>query len=482
MFERYTAKARRVIFFARYEASQFGSPYIDSEHLLLGLLREDKSLTNRFLRSRSAVESIRQQIEEQSTVREKTSTSVDLPLSEECKRVLAYAAEEADRLGHKHIGTEHLLLGILREEKGLAGRILKEHSLQADGVREDLARAPQPSSSPGAVESAPPLTEPFRDLTQAAIDGLLDPVVGRDVELESMIEILCSRGKNNPILIGERGVGKTAIVEGLAQRIADGTVPEFLADKRILLVEPELIAVWTRERQKLEDLTKLMSAKLSAPEAILYVDSLRGLLSPVTRTGAPDASGALFYALSHAAKQCIGAERTGEYRQSTQAIPWLEECFRTVHVRPLDEGGTLKVLLARKRRFETFHGVTYSEEALEFAARSSGSYLQESPLPAKALELLDAAGSLVKLRQTVAIPEITETQKRIRFIANRIETSIASHEFEKARFYSEEEKKEKENLRILRGSHQLDDTSLDVVGRSEIEEVISRWATYPYCP
>src|ERR1039458_7729539 len=220
MFERYTEKARRVIFFARYEASQFGSPYIETEHLLLGLLREDKALTNRFLRSHASVESIRKQIEGHTTIREKVSTSVDLPLSNECKRVLAYAAEEAERLGHKHIGTEHLLLGLLREEKCFAAEILQERGLKLTQIRDELARVTQEKAPPQQRQRESSLLAEFsRDLTQAAMDGQLDPLVGRDGELERVVQILCRRTKNNPVLIGEPGVGKTAIVEGLAQRI-----------------------------------------------------------------------------------------------------------------------------------------------------------------------------------------------------------------------------------------------------------------------
>src|SRR6202166_3931601 len=213
MFERYTEKARRVIFFARYEASQFGSPYIEAEHLVLGLLREDKALTNRFLRSHApvnSVESIRKQIEAHTTVREKVPTSVDLPLSDESKRVLAYAAEEAERLGHKHIGTEHLLLGLLREEKCFASEILQERGLKLAQIRDELARVTQEKAPAAQRQRESSLLAEFsRDLTQAAMDGQLDPLVGRDGELERVVQILCRRTKNNPVLIGEPGVGKT---------------------------------------------------------------------------------------------------------------------------------------------------------------------------------------------------------------------------------------------------------------------------------
>src|SRR3982750_1345964 len=252
MFERYTEKARRVIFFARYEASQFGSPYIETEHLLLGLLREDKALANRFLRSHAAVDSIRKQIEGHATIREKVSTSVDLPLSHECKRVLAYGAEEAERLNHKHIGTEHLLLGLLREEKCFAAEILHERGLRLSTIREELARSQSEKAQPQRQRESSLLAEFSRDLTQSAMDTKLDPLVGRESELERVVQILCRRTKNNPVLIGEPGVGKTAIVEGLGQRISDGDVPSFLADKRILALDLSLIVAGTKYRGQFE--------------------------------------------------------------------------------------------------------------------------------------------------------------------------------------------------------------------------------------
>src|SRR6476660_891684 len=220
MFERYTEKARRVIFFARYEASQFGSPYIETEHLLLGLLREDKALTNRFLRSHASVESIRKQIEGHTTIREKVSTSVDLPLSNECKRVLAYAAEEAERLSHKHVGTEHLLLGLLREENCFAARVLNEHGVHLSSVREELAKVMQDTQVIEPREFVL-LSEYSQYLTRTAREERLLKLIGRAKEFEQMVHILGRSGKNNVVLVGEPGVGKRTIVEELARQVAD---------------------------------------------------------------------------------------------------------------------------------------------------------------------------------------------------------------------------------------------------------------------
>ena len=334
MFERYTEKARRVIFFARYEASQFGSPYIETEHLLLGLLREDKALTNRFLRSHASVESIRKQIEGHTTIREKVSTSVDLPLSNECKRVLAYAAEEAERLSHKHIGTEHLLLGLLREEKCFAAEILSERGLRLPAIREELQRTtqekPAAAAKTGRNEQSM-LAEFSRDLTQSAMDQQLDPLVGRDTEVDRVIQILCRRTKNNPVLIGEPGVGKTAIVEGLAQKIADGEVPSFLADKRVLALDLSLIVAGTKYRGQFEERLKtIMKELMESQNSIVFIDELHTLVGAGSAEGSLDAANILKPALSRGEIQCIGATTPAEYRKSIEKDRSLERRFQAV--------------------------------------------------------------------------------------------------------------------------------------------------------
>ena len=246
MFERYTERARRVLFFARYEASQLGSISIETEHLLLGLIREGKGLTSRiFARSHLSLESIRKEIEGRTVFREKVSTSVEIPFSAETKRVLQFAAEEADRLLHNYIGTEHLLLGILREERSVAATILMEKGMRLNTVREDIVALLNEKTTLTRVKETPLLAEFSRDLTEAAMKNLLDPLVGRHIEIERVQQVLCRRTKNNAVLIGEPGVGKTAIVEGLGQKIVYGDVPHFLADKRILAIDISLIVAGT---------------------------------------------------------------------------------------------------------------------------------------------------------------------------------------------------------------------------------------------
>ena len=483
MFERYTEKARRVIFFARYEASQFGSPYIETEHLLLGLLREDKALTNRFLRSHASVESIRKQIEGHTTIREKVSTSVDLPLSNECKRVLAYAAEEAERLSHKHIGTEHLLLGLLREEKCFAAEILHERGLRLPAIREELQRTTQekaPSQQQNRQRESSMLAEFSRDLTQAASDNAMDPLIGRDQELERLVQILCRRTKNNPVLIGEPGVGKTAIVEGLAQRIADGEVPSFLADKRVLALDLSLIVAGTKYRGQFEERLKtIMKELMENQNTIIFIDELHTLVGAGSAEGSLDAANILKPALSRGEIQCIGATTPAEYRKSIEKDRSLERRFQAVKVPPPNEEDAIKIIMGIKEKYEKFHAVSYTDDAITFSVSHSNRYIPDRFLPDKAIDLIDEAGARVKLRQTSLPEEITEVQKRIKFIVHRMENAIANHEFEKARFYSDEERKERENLRALRDKYHLDDSSAGIVTREDIEDVVSRWTGVP---
>src|SRR5512138_3762985 len=399
MFERYTEKARRVIFFARYEASQFGSPYIETEHLLLGLLREDKALTNRFLRSHASVESIRKQIEGHTTIREKVSTSVDLPLSNECKRVLAYAAEEAERLSHKHIGTEHLLLGLLREEKCFAAEILHERGLRLSTIREELARTTQEKAQPQRQRESSLLAEFSRDLTQAAMDSQLDPLVGRDQELERVVQILCRRTKNNPVLIGEPGVGKTAIVEGLAQRIADGEVPSFLSDKRILALDLSLIVAGTKYRGQFEERLKtIMKELMESQNAIIFIDELHTLVGAGSAEGSLDAANILKPALSRGEIQCIGATTPAEFRKSIEKDRSLERRFQAVKVPPPSEAEAVSILDGVRERYESFHQVRYTDDALQAAVYQSHRYIPDRFLPDKAIDVIDEAGARVKLR------------------------------------------------------------------------------------
>ena len=476
VFERYTEKARRVIFFARYEASQYGSPYIETEHLLLGLMREDKALANRFLRQQGSIESIRKEIEARITIRERISTSVEVPLSAECKRILNMAAEEAERLGHKHVGTEHLLLGILREEKCFGAEILMERGLRLSTLREELARTSGEKTAAARPKETSLLGEFSRDLTQAASEGSLDPLVGREGEVERVIQILCRRTKNNPVLIGEPGVGKTAIVEGLAQRISDGDVPPFLADKRILSLDLSLIVAGTKYRGQFEERLKtIMKELMESQNSIVFIDELHTLVGAGSAEGSLDAANILKPALSRGEIQCIGATTPGEYRKSVEKDRSLERRFQSVKVPAPNEEEAVLVIQGVRERYEKFHAVSYTDEALRYSVYLSNRYIPDRFLPDKAIDLIDEAGARVKLRQATVPEEVCEVQKRVKFITHRMETAIANHEFEKARFYSEEERKEKENLRGLRERYKLDDASTGIVTREDIEEVVSRW-------
>jgi ATP-dependent Clp protease ATP-binding subunit ClpC len=456
MFERYTEKARRVIFFARYEASQFGAPAIEPEHLLLGLMREDKTLTARFFpRAQVSIESIRKEIEGRTLLREKISTSVELPLAPETKRVLAYAHEESDRLQHRHIGTEHLLLGLLREDRSMAAEILYERGLRLNAVRDEIARQSGADARSSQKKDTPHLVEFSRDLTEDAANDKLDPLIGREAEIERVVQILCRRTKNNPVLIGEPGVGKTAIVEGLAQRIVHGEVPSFLENKRILSLDLSLIVAGTKYRGQFEErLKQIMRELVENPQYIVFIDELHTLVGAGSAEGSLDAANILKPALSRGEIQCIGATTPGEFRKSIEKDRSLERRFQAVKVPPPTEEEAVEILDGVRERYESFHQVRYTDEALEAAVYQSHRYIPDRFLPDKAIDVIDEAGARVKLR-------VRREQ------GNLSDWSQISE-------WSQEP-----GISSIIGEQSDDALVSEEVTRDDIEEVIARWTGIP---
>ena len=465
MFERYTEKARRVIFFARYEALQYGSQVISPEHILLGLMREDKTLSARFFPFRNAlsVETVRREVEERITLRERIPQSAELHLSNETKRILALAAEESRKLKNRHIGPEHLLLGILREEKSIAAEILFQYGLRLQDVRDEIARQTGFSDlyTVGREKNETPHLQEFtRDLTAEAAGGKLDPLIGREAEIERLIEILCRRTKNNPVLIGEAGVGKTAIIEGLAQRIVDRSVPTFLENKRILSLDLSLIVAGTKYRGQFEErLKKIMTELKENDQYIVFIDELHTLVGAGSAEGTLDAANILKPALSRGEIQCIGATTPAEFRKSIEKDKALERRFQAVKVVPPNEEDALRIIQGLAERYESFHQIRYSKEALEAAVYQTNRYIPDRFLPDKAIDVLDEAGARAKLRyesEAIGEPSWKETVENYkRAMAN--EEQLLAFEL-----------------------NSISDSFLAVeVTREDVEEVIARWTGIP---
>src|SRR6266850_2262996 len=482
MFERYTERARRVLFFARYEASQLGSISIETEHLLLGLIREGKGLTSRiFARSHLSLENIRKEIEGRTVFREKVSTSVEIPFSAETKRVLQFAAEEADRLLHNYIGTEHLLLGILREERSVAASILMEKGMRLNTVREDIVQLLNEKTTLTRVKETPLLAEFSRDLTESAMKNQLDPLVGRDHELERVQQVLCRRTKNNAVLIGEPGVGKTAIVEGLAQKIVYGDVPHFLADKRILALDISLIVAGTKYRGQFEERLKAIMKELTEnPNIIVFIDELHTLVGAGSAEGSLDAANILKPALSRGEIRCIGATTPAEYRKYIEKDRSLERRFQAIKVDPPAEKETIDILMGVKDRYEQFHHVEYTRDAIEAAVYQSSRYITDRFLPDKAIDLVDEAGARAKLKEAGCSEEFGEINKSIRVAVEQMETAVSQKDFEKAQFYREQEVSARENLQFVREKFDVKSSARKViVSKGDIDEVVSKWTGVP---
>jgi ATP-dependent Clp protease ATP-binding subunit ClpC len=453
MFEKYTPAARKAIFFARYEASQFGNPEIRTEHLLLGIIREDAALAIRLLGSAARVTHMRRRIEESIPPgKEKIAVSVDLPVSQSSKRALEYGAEEAERLNHAHIGTEHLLVGLLQEETELAAQIMTEQGLTLAKLREEAAKSvPPPPDLPPLPKSylrslraepglesgeRPGIDQQFRDLTALAANGLLGPLIGRERELERIIRILSRRTRKNAVLIGEPGVGKTAIVEGLAQRIAKKAVPGALAERTMLAIDAgALIAP-----RSAPDLA-------GHPGAILFVHGLFDLASAGATWGLLEAIRILEPLLSRSGLQCIATGTPAGYRETVAKAAVLALHFEAAPVVPPHENEAIEILRGVKHQYEKHHDVTIGDEAIEAAVLASGRFLRHRFLPDRAIDLLDEAAALVSLgRSAGSSPEEREIRRHIRIHARKMENAIANHEFGRAREHEEEERKSRQQL------------------------------------
>ena len=484
MFEKFTEKARRVMFFARYEASQFGAESIQSGHLLLGLLRESEKTSTQLL-DRMGVQTslLRERLVAALTPRDKkitpSSTSIDIPMEEEVKRILQHAAAESAKLNHKHVGAEHLLLGMLKEEQCLAGRLLREMGADLIAAKEILLEATKEEKIAKKKKEHPLLAEFARNLSEMAERGIFDNLIGRDTEVERIIQILSRRRKNNPILLGEAGVGKTAIVEGLAQKIFEGVVPPSLQEKRIYALDLSLIVAGTKYRGQFEErLKSIISEASKDPSVILFIDEVHSIIGTGAAEGSLDAANILKPALSRGEIQCIGATTHKEFAKYIDKDRSLVRRFQPVTVNPPDEAESLRILEGIKNRYELFHRVRFSPATLQAAVYLSNRYITDRFLPDKAIDLLDEAGARVKLRVGAGgsgnAPR--KAEEELHHVINEMNEAVLNRDFEHAVLLRQREVQLREELQ---GSErELTDEDYErfaEVQEQDIEDVVASW-------
>jgi len=481
MFEKYNEKARRALFFARYEASKLGSRVIESEHILLGVLREGEEIIKEiFSRFNVKPEQIRREVEGDRLFVDRISSSAELPLSEESKKILAYAAHEAESMLHQYVGTEHLLIGILRVESSTAARILTAKGLNVYGVREETISILKEREADKQKKELPFLAEYARDLTQMAHQQQFDPLIGREKEVERIIQILSRRTKNNPILLGEPGVGKTAIVEGLAQRIVDGNVPLFIANKRILSLDLSLIVAGTKYRGQFEERLKGIIKELKEnTDIIIFIDEIHSLIGAGSAEGSLDAANILKPALSRGEISCIGATTIREYRRYIEKDRSLLRRFQAITVNPPSEEETFQILEGVKERYEGFHKVKYSDQAIRAAVYQSNRYITDRFFPDKAIDILDEAGAKVKLRRVADTQNLRRLEAEVRSIVKEMKKAISDKDFEKAVFLREREIELKEEIERIKTEREAIGEELMEVTKKDIEEIISSWTDIP---
>jgi len=479
VLENLTERARRTLFFARYEGARAGASVIESEHLLLGLLREADELVEQLLaRFQLDGAQLRAELAPKSTGGEAAAPG-ELPLSDECRRVLMLAAHEGEVQGQVAVGNEHLLLGMLRLEGCAAARLLASHGVTLVAAREELTDLLRERETRRSKRELASLAEFTRDLTEAAAAGGFDPLVGREEEVDRIVQILVRRSKNNPVLLGEPGVGKTAIVEGLAQRIASGRVPVQLADRRILALDLSLVVAGTKYRGQFEERLKAILKELREnPEIIVFIDELHVLIGAGSAEGSLDAANILKPALSRAEITCIGATTLKEYRKYIEKDRSLSRRFQPVAVQPPDEAATLRILKGVQERYEEFHHVRYAEDALLAAVVQSGRYIVDRFFPDKAIDVLDEAGARVKLRRAASTEQLRQMQGEANRVVREMKRAVSAKDFEGAVQLRERELQLRSEIKQLGQDLPVEGPSAFVT-RDDVEEVIASWTGIP---
>src|SRR5256714_2993919 len=449
----FTPRAQQVLALARKEADRFNHNFVGTEHLLLGLIKLGQGVAVNVLQKLGLdLETVRMEVEKQVGTGPDQKMIGNIPYTPRVKKVLALAAKEAKALNHTYVGTEHILLGLLREGDGVAARVLKNLDVDIEQTRQEIlkeldpnfsAQEEQPSASAEASEKAPaerkgevktPALKAFgRDLTEIARKGEMDPVIGRKNEIERVIQILCRRTKNNPVLLGEAGVGKTAIVEGLAQEIAKGNVPELLRDKRVITLDLALMVAGTKYRGQFEERIKAVMDEIRrAKNIILFIDELHTIVGAGSAEGTMDASNIIKPALSRGELQCVGATTLNEYRKYIEKDAALERRFQTVKVEAPTIDETILILKGLRPKYEQHHKVEYTGSAIEASVKLSDRYLTGRFLPDKAIDLMDEAGSRARIGAMTRPPDVKNLEVEIEDIKLRKERSIKEQDFEGA--------------------------------------------------
>ncbi|HYH60536.1 MAG TPA: ATP-dependent Clp protease ATP-binding subunit [Solirubrobacterales bacterium] len=491
MFERFTERARQVVVLAQEEARTLKHNYIGTEHILLGLLREEEGLAARVLESLDiTVERVRAQVVRIVGSGEEV-TSGQIPFTPRAKKVLELALREALSLGHNYIGTEHILLGLVRENEGVAARILLDFDADSEKIRNEVIRMlsgpggrrqGQGQTGSGEGKKSSKLLDQFgRNLTKLAADGKLDPVIGRETEIERIMQILSRRQKNNPVLLGEPGVGKTAIVEGLASRIHAGEVPELLKEKQIYTLDLAALVAGSKYRGEFEErLKKVMKEITQRGDIVLFIDELHNLVGAGAAEGAIDAASILKPALARGELQTIGATTLDEYRKYLERDSALERRFQQIKVEPPSIPDTFKILQGLRERYEDHHKVEITDEALRAAAELADRYISDRFLPDKAIDLIDEAASRLRIKSMSSPPVYRDLEEEIEETRRAKESAIEAQEFEKAASLRDQERQLTNKKREMQDEwSSSDESERPSVGEEEIADIVSMWTGIP---